>query len=179
VVGGGTQTGTSVGSGGSDIIVSGTASGTIVGSGGFELVSAGGVDSAVTISGGFFEVQSGASTGSGAVTFAGAGGLLLLDASQSFNGLVAGFSASDYLDLKDITFGASTSLSFTEAAGGTSGTLTVTDGSHTANIALLGQYTAASFTKASDGNGGTTISDPTAGAALAPVAATPVSSNQS
>ena len=54
----------------------------------------------------------------------------------------------------------------------------MTDGTHTANITLLGQYTAASFTKASDGNGGTTISDPTVGSGLAAVAAIPVSSHQ-
>jgi hypothetical protein len=36
-----------------------------------------------------------------------------------------------------------------------SSTLTVTDGVSTANITLLGQYTAASFATASDGNGGT------------------------
>src|SRR5258708_7623004 len=38
-----------------------------------------------------------------------------------------------------------------------SGTLTVTDGVHTANIALLGAYIAGNFTAASDGHGGTLI----------------------
>jgi hypothetical protein len=53
---------------------------------------------------------------------------------------------------------------YTPASGGTSGTLTVTDGTHTANIELLGQCTAGQFTAANDGNGGTIISDPPAGA---------------
>jgi hypothetical protein len=111
----------------------------------------------VTISGGIFEVQSGASTGSGAVTFAGSGGLLVLDSSASFGGLVAGFAATDQLDLKDIAFGSGTTVSFTEAASNLSGTLTVTDGAHTAQIALLGQYTAGEFSANSDGKGGTVI----------------------
>jgi hypothetical protein len=38
--------------------------------------------------------------------------------------------------------------------------LTVTDGTHTASVVLLGQYTAGQFTSASDGHGGTSIGDP-------------------
>jgi len=40
--------------------------------------------------------------------------------------------------------------------------LTVSDGTNTANLALLGQYTAASFAMATDGSGGTLIHDPPA-----------------
>jgi hypothetical protein len=50
----------------------------------------------------------------------------------------------------------------TEAGSNLSGTLTVTDGVNTANITLLGQYTASQFTSASDGHGGIVIGDPTA-----------------
>jgi hypothetical protein len=161
VVSGGTESGTIVS--GIDIVVSGTASGATVGSDGFELVESGSIDSAVTISGGTFEVASGGSTGSGPVTFAsGGGGTLQLDASVSFGGLVAGFGVADHLDLGDRPFGSSTSVSFTEAANNLSGTLTVTDGVHTANITLLGQYMASQFTSASDGHGGTLIGDPPA-----------------
>jgi hypothetical protein len=136
-----------------------------VANGGFELVESGSIDSGVTISGGTFDVASGGSTGSGPVTFASSGGgTLQLDASVSFGGLVAGFGAPDHLDLRDIAFGSSTSVSFVEAAGGTSGTLTVTDGAHTANITLLGQYMASQFTSASDGHGGTLIGDPSVAA---------------
>ena len=39
------------------------------------------------------------------------------------------------------------------------GLLTASDGTHTANIALLGQYTAASFVMSADGFGGTLIHD--------------------
>jgi hypothetical protein len=44
--------------------------------------------------------------------------------------------------------------------------LTVTDGSHTANIVLLGDYTASTFNVSSDGQGGTFVVDPPA---LSPV----------
>ena len=49
--------------------------------------------------------------------------MLALDRSTSFGGLVAGFGAPDHLDLKDIAFGAGTSLIFKEAASNLSGTL--------------------------------------------------------
>ena len=42
-----------------------------------------------------------------------------------------------------------------------SGTLTVTDGTHTAHIKLTGDYTASTFVAAGDGHGGTLIHDPT------------------
>jgi hypothetical protein len=51
-------------------------------------------------------------------------------------------------------------VSFTEAGDNLSGTLTVADGAHTANITLLGQYVAGQFTSANDGHGGTLIGDP-------------------
>ena len=64
------------------------------------------------------------------------------------------------IDLRDIAFGSGTTLGFTEAGDNLSGTLTVSDGTNTANITLLGQYVAGNFTKQSDGNGGTLITDP-------------------
>jgi hypothetical protein len=50
-----------------------------------------------------------------------------------------------------------------------SGTLTVTDGAHTANLTLLGDYSTGDFQKASDGHGGTEIYDPANSAQLATV----------
>jgi len=41
-----------------------------------------------------------------------------------------------------------------------SGTLTVTDGTHTAKLAMLGQYVLGNFHIANDGHGGTLVSDP-------------------
>jgi hypothetical protein len=45
-------------------------------------------------------------------------------------------------------------------ANNTSGTLSVSDGTHTAQLMLLGQYAATQFTSASDFHGGTLIGDP-------------------
>ena len=50
--------------------------------------------------------------------------------------------------------------SATSASALNSGTLAVSDGMPTANIALLGQYAAASFVTSADGFGGTLIHDP-------------------
>jgi hypothetical protein len=89
-------------------------------------------------------------------------GTLRLDASSQFNGTVAGLALGNYLDLADIAFGGSTTLGYTPNGSNTGGMLNATDGTHIANIALLGQYMASSFVMASDGHGGTVISDPPA-----------------
>jgi autotransporter passenger strand-loop-strand repeat protein len=138
----------------------------VVGAGGYELVQSGGTAQSTVISGGTLEVASGGILDG--VRFE--GGTLVLDSSASLQGLlVAGFgegSAPDQIDLKDIAFGTTTTkknpthFSFTEAANGTSGTLTVTDGFHTASL-LLAQYAAAftsnNFVLGSDGHGGTIV----------------------
>jgi autotransporter passenger strand-loop-strand repeat protein len=165
IVQGGTAYSTTVSSGIQAIYSGGTAISATVLRGGYEFVQSGGVDSAVTIGGGLFEVASGASTGRSPVTFAG-GGTLQLDGSVSFGGVVAGFAVPDRLDLRDIAFGVGTMVSFTEANNGTSGTLTVMDGTHTANITLLGSYTPSQFSVSSDGNGGTAVTDPAPGQRL-------------
>jgi hypothetical protein len=97
---------------------------------------------------------------SGSVTFAGPQGTLQLDSATGFSGQIADFGALDQIDLAAIGFGANTTLGYTPNNGNTGGTLTVSDGTHTASLALLGQYMAASFATASDGHGGTLISDP-------------------
>ena len=53
----------------------------------------------------------------------------------------------------------------TFAGTASGGTLTVTDGTHTAHIALRGNFTASTFTTSSDGHGGTIVVDPTTPAA--------------
>ena len=99
-----------------------------------------------------------ASAFSGNVTFAASTGTLQLDSSSSFAGTVAGLADQDRLDLRDINFA---SVHIPTYSGNTSGgTLTVTDGTHSANIALLGNYLASSFVTSSDGHGGTNIVDP-------------------
>ena len=61
------------------------------------------------------------------------------------------------IDLPDITFGAQTTLAYTESVAGSGGTLTMSDGRHAASIALLGNYMAGSFVAAADGHGGTLV----------------------
>jgi hypothetical protein len=80
--------------------------------------------------------------------FAGSEGTLQLDQSQNFAGTVAGFGGQDQIDLADIAFGANTTLGYGPNAAGTAGILSVSDGTHTANVALLGQYMASSFAMA-------------------------------
>ena len=63
------------------------------------------------------------------------------------------------IDLPDIAFGAHTTLAYTANAPGTGGTLTVSDGRHTAAIAVLGNYMAGSFVAVADGHGGTLITE--------------------
>ena len=125
----------------------------------FRFGPSGGSLNGATISDGTLELMSGGSAGGAPIAFA-SGGTLILDASQTFSGTVAGFAKPDFIDLRDVAFGSATTLSFTEAASNTSGTLAVSGGVHTANVTLLGQYTASPFTKASDGLGGTLVSDP-------------------
>ena len=73
-----------------------------------------------------------------------------------------GFGIPGQIDLEDIAFGGNTTLGFQEAGSNLSGTLTVGDGTHTANLTLLGQYVAGQFHLASDGAGGTLVTDPPA-----------------
>ncbi|HEV2334846.1 MAG TPA: hypothetical protein VGS13_05080 [Stellaceae bacterium] len=138
--------------------VHGTASGTTVDSGGSLVVSSGGKASGGTIHGGLMEVTS-SGTASGTVSFL-SGGTLQLDTTTGFTGKLKGFAASDRIDLRNIAFGSSTTRRFTEAASGTSGTLTVTDGTHTIQLTLLGSHKTTNFTLASDNHNGTLVTDP-------------------
>jgi hypothetical protein len=86
--------------------------------------------------------------------------VLRLDNSVQFAGTITGFAGTNQIDLSDITAGAKATIGYSENSGNNGGKLTVSDGTHTANIALLGQYVAANFAAASDGHGGTLITDP-------------------
>ena len=80
------------------------------------------------------------------------------DNCADFSGVVSGFNGDDHLDLLNLAFGAGTTASYVANQAGTGGTLSVTDGVHTANIALLGQYDPASFQTEADKGIGTLIS---------------------
>ena len=120
-------------------------------------------------SGGDFTVNSGTQVelfgaSSASVSFAPGGvGTLKLDASSQFTGKLSGFAGQDVIDLFDIGFGANTTLAYSADKDNTGGTLSVMDGAHIANIALLGQYMASQFAMSSDGHGRTLVTDPPSG----------------
>jgi hypothetical protein len=91
----------------------------------------------------------------GEVSFAAPTGVLELFNSSSFAGTVAGMGGQDTIDLVDIDPTKVQTPSYSGDVSG--GTLAVTDGSHTANIALLGNYLASTFVTSSDGHGGTSV----------------------
>ena len=92
--------------------------------------------------------------------FVGDTGTLKLDDPSSFSGTVAGMSGHDTIDLANINFATVQSPTYSGDSSG--GTLAVTDGTHTANIALLGNYLASTFVTSSDGHGGANVVDPSA-----------------
>ncbi len=94
---------------------------------------------------------------SGSVTFAGSTGTLSLDQPSTFTGTVSGFQGQDIIDLPGIAFGANTTLGYLPNSNQTGGTLTLTNATHSANIALLGNYMASSFAIVSDTSGGTMV----------------------
>ncbi|HZZ90160.1 MAG TPA: hypothetical protein VFE13_17660, partial [Caulobacteraceae bacterium] len=109
------------------------------------------------------------------VAFTGPTGVLELAHAQAYAGQITGFShaGTTSLDLRDIGFVSSAEATFSGNSSG--GVLTVTDGSHTAKIKLLGDFTSASFIASSDGAGGTIVVDPVVHHFVAAVAATPIS----
>jgi hypothetical protein len=89
---------------------------------------------------------------------AGSSGTLVLDQSFDFSGVVSGLTASNHLDLLDISFAKGATLNYTTSADGSGGTLSVTDGTHTTNIALQGDFNPAGFQAQADHGTGTLIS---------------------
>jgi hypothetical protein len=71
------------------------------------------------------------------------------------------------LDLGDIGFVNAEEATFSGSSNG--GVLTVTDGAHTANIVLKGDYLGDTFIASSDGHGGTNVVAQSPGNARAPV----------
>ena len=96
---------------------------------------------------------------SGTITFAGATGTLKIDNSASFSGIIGGqLAIGDVIDFADMTAGSAATIGY--SGNNSAGTLTVSDGTHTASLALLGNYSLANFTASSDGQGGTSVVDP-------------------
>jgi hypothetical protein len=99
-------------------------------------------------------------------------GILKLAQSRNYTGTISGFrNLGAELDLADIAFiSGTTKATYSGTTSG--GVLTVTDGTHTSQIHLAGDFTTSTFTLASDGHGGTTVVDPpaTGAASAAPLA---------
>jgi hypothetical protein len=112
--------------------------------------------SAITVANGATAEIDGASAQS--VTFASSTGILILNDALAFTGQVSGLAGSDAIDLADVSYGSSTQVTFLGNDSG--GTLTITNGTQTANIALVGDYLSSNWTLTSDGDGGTTVVDP-------------------
>jgi hypothetical protein len=91
------------------------------------------------------------------ISFVANSGTLRLDDSLDFSGTVAGMAGNDTIDFADINFASLQAPSY--SGGSSAGTLTVTDGIHAAQIALLGNYLASAFVASSDGHGGTAITE--------------------
>ncbi|MGX1362261.1 VCBS domain-containing protein [Bradyrhizobium elkanii] len=102
-------------------------------------------------------IEFGAASAAGVTFDTTAAGHLILDDAFHFSGTVSGLDGNDDIDIRGISFGAGTTLSFTENHEGTGGTLTVSDGAHTANIVLLGQYDPNGFAEKADATNGTLI----------------------
>jgi hypothetical protein len=90
---------------------------------------------------------------------AGSSGLLKLDSTATFAGTVAGLASGNYLDLADLPYRGNNAPAY-NPTGPNTGTLAVTEGASTINIALLGNYMASSFAASNDGHGGTVVSEP-------------------
>ena len=118
----------------------------------------GSVTGGTAVMDGVASIEFGAAASTNVTFNAGASGTLKLANSFDFSGIVSGFNQNDHIDLLDMAFGAGTTAGYVENQAGTGGTLSVTDGAHTANIALLGQYSADDFTVAADDTTGTLLS---------------------
>jgi len=153
-----------VGAGTVVVASGGTTVGDIVSSGGSEVVQSGGLAENIALVGGTLEVASGGTAQN--VYFEGPPGeelpglppsKLVLDASTSFHGTIADFGfygEADQIDLRDIAFAPTKKGQLNYNAA--SGTLTVTDGVHTA-VLQMGYLGAAIMTASSDGAGGILI----------------------
>ncbi|MFM5511200.1 VCBS domain-containing protein [Aeromonas rivipollensis] len=91
----------------------------------------------------------------GSVAFHGDGaGTLAVEADDAMSlGTILGLEQEDGLLLSDLVFGADTRLSYSASADGTGGLLTVSDGTQSAALRLLGHYSEGDFLLAGEADG--------------------------
>ncbi|WIE51997.1 VCBS domain-containing protein [Pseudomonas sp. GM17] len=89
----------------------------------------------------------------------GAGSLVIAqaEAAGSLVGIL-GLESDDLLTFGDLAFGANTQLGYTANASGAGGLLTVDDGTHRAEVNLLGHYSVEDFQVTDGGEAGTQVS---------------------
>jgi len=75
---------------------------------------------------------------------AGSAGTLKLEDSFHFDATISGFSGADAIDLMDVN-AATAAISYHQNAQGTGGVLTISDGAHSAQLSLIGHYSADNF----------------------------------
>ena len=108
-----------------------------------------------------------ASSQSQTVDFNGGGDKLVLTNATQFAAFLQNFGSADTLDLRQFDPTTTTLAYFQNTAKG-AGVLVANDGTHQANITLLGQYAASGFHTETDFVGGTIVSySPQAASALA------------
>ena len=81
---------------------------------------------------------------------------LTLKQAQTFAATISGFGTGDTIDATNFLL-SGTTFNFVENSGGTGGTLTLHDGSLTANILMTGVYSNSDFTLAPDSGTGTLV----------------------
>jgi autotransporter passenger strand-loop-strand repeat protein len=142
-----------------DVLAGGTASGTMINSGGLEDVLSGGITSTTIINGGKLELANGASAGSGAITFAGSGGVLKINGTTMPTNVISGFVPGDTIDLAAVT------LSSGGVVLAPGNVLKVTEGGVTYALQLnpSQNLSADAFALWSDGQGGTDVTVATPG----------------
>ncbi len=87
------------------------------------------------------------------VHFGGQSAVLILDTPAQFDGAVSGFIKTDKIDLTTVDFGGGTHFTFDAGTD----ILSVTDGTHTANVQFQDGYHSNNFALAGDGHGHTFV----------------------
>ncbi|MFL6726999.1 MAG: VCBS domain-containing protein [Sphingomicrobium sp.] len=80
-------------------------------------------------------------------------GLIVFDHSDAFSGMISGMNSDDQIDLRDLQFGANATMTYADNGSG-EGVLTISDGLHSVQLHLSGNYQIDDFAMGSDGQGG-------------------------
>ncbi|AHJ67567.1 AIDA repeat-containing protein [Granulibacter bethesdensis] len=128
----------------------GIASGTTVNSGGMQIISSGGTAANTIVSGNGTLIVSSGGHLSGTIDLEGTGGLLQInDPAASQNTIIQGFSNGDYIDLNTLSYTSAVSATIDSATD----RLTVTDGTTSYTLQLTGNYAAKRVAVIQDSDG--------------------------